>query len=624
MKAPIPLPEAICALAANEPGTVLLQTSRFDKENQCSYLFRNPVRILTATLSEELEELFQQMEEALAAGYFVAGFLAYEAGYALQKQAFHHHRSSNNPLAWLGVFGEPICFNHMLGDFSRIDVLKTTLPASSSELFTLKEVALDISPQEYAEKIQRIQEYIAAGATYQINFTDKIHLHTQASHVELYLALSRQQPVSYNASINTGDQQVLSMSPELFFRVQNGRITTRPMKGTWPRGRDITEDAIAALKLQNDEKNRSEHLMIVDLLRNDLGRICTTGSVRVDDLFSVERYPTLLQMTSTVSGKLPQSLPWIDIFRSLFPSGSITGAPKLSSMGIIREMEKVPRGIYTGSIGYISPTGDSVFNVAIRTLVHRDGQLSMGVGGGIVMDSNAEKEYAECRLKAAFLTHPQKHELIETMRWDNIFVRLDLHMERLQTSCEYFDFPFEPEQILNELDKLARAFYPLSRHRVRLTLDNRGRIKLSTSPLSDTSDTCRVTLASERTISSDAFLRHKTTRRALYDHSLAAAQANGFDEVLFLNEHGELTEGAISNIFLRSGDRLFTPPLNCGVLPGVFRRHLLEALPAAEECILFLSDLHKADAAYLCSSLRGMRRILNADSYLVDTASTES
>ena len=207
--------------------------------------------------------------------------------------------------------------------------------------------------------------------------------------------------MAYGALINIAGRSILSFSPELFFRVRSREITTRPMKGTWPRGLDTAEDALAALALHHDEKNRSEHIMIVDLLRNDLGRICATGSIRVDGLFRVERYPTLLQMTSTVSGKLRDGVGWHELFRSLFPSGSITGAPKISTMRIIRELEDSPRGIYTGAIGFIAPSGDACFNVAIRTLMMENGAATMGVGGGIVYDSDPAAEYAECQLKAA-------------------------------------------------------------------------------------------------------------------------------------------------------------------------------------------------------------------------------
>ena len=613
MKPHIPLPEAIYALVAESPGSVLLETSRFDAENRNSYLFLNPLRILTANSPTELASLFEQIEEALAENLFLAGFLSYEAGYVLQNLP-STHAPSDTPLAWFGVFTQPTVFDHTLGSFTGPSL--PTLPPPPQALqraFSPSDVALTLTPEHFAQKIHQIKDHIAAGATYQVNLTDRIHLSTTASPAELYLALSRQQPVAYSALLNTGSQQILSLSPELFFRIKDRRIITRPMKGTWPRGRDAAEDALAALELQNDEKNRSEHLMIVDLLRNDLGRICTTGSIRVDNLFSIERYPTLLQMTSTVSGTLPAKLAWIHIFRSLFPSGSITGAPKLSTIGIIRELEDTPRGVYTGAIGFIAPTGDATFNVAIRTLVHKSGRLTMGVGGGIVIDSDPATEYAECRLKAAFLTRPQPHQLIETMRWETTFVRLALHMERLQHSCDYFGFPFDPALICTRLEELAATFTPLTRHRVRLTLDHRGSVTLSSKPLLPTGDTCRVTLSGERTSSTDAFLRHKTTHRALYDRALAAAQADGFDDVLFLNERGEVTEGAISNLFVRRGGKLYTPPLTCGVLPGVFRRHLLEVVASAEERILTLEDLRNAEELYLCSSLRGLRKITHLD-----------
>jgi para-aminobenzoate synthetase/4-amino-4-deoxychorismate lyase len=418
--------------------------------------------------------------------------------------------------------------------------------------------------------------------------------------------------VAYGALVNLAGRSILSFSPELFFRVRDREIATRPMKGTWPRGLDVAEDALAALALHHDEKNRSEHIMIVDLLRNDLGRICSTGSIRVDDLFSIERYTTLLQMTSTISGTLRADAGWHEIFRSIFPSGSITGAPKISTMRIIRDLENTPRGIYTGAIGFIAPSGDATFNVAIRTLVLDDGAVTMGVGGGIVYDSDPAAEFAECQLKAAFLTRSQpSFELIETLLWRDGFTLLPLHLDRLRLSCDYFDRAYDSAEIESRLHALAATFAPLSRHRVRLTLDPRGQIALTHSPLAANApgtDTCRVTLAAERSLSSDVFLRHKTTHRPLYDRLFAAAQQAGFDEVLFLNEHDELTEGAISNLFVRIEGRLCTPPLASGVLPGVFRRHLLEAVPRAEERILTLADLRAADEIYLCNSVRGLRK----------------
>lgn len=620
MAQPTPLPESVPALVCETPGSVLLQTSRFDAKNYRSYFFLDPLRVLTAQTPDELPTLFAKIESALADGCTVAGFLSYESGYAMQGIA--GETAGDQPLGCFGVYREPSVFDHNTGSFSGppLPSLPPQQAAQRTPAFSVDEIALSLTPEDYRRKIEQIKEQIAAGATYQVNFTDRIRIRTGASPAELYLALSRQQPVAYGALVNLAGRSILSFSPELFFRVRDRQITKRPMKGTWPRGLDAAEDAIAALALHHDEKNRSEHIMIVDLLRNDLGRICSTGSIRVDGLFRVERYPTLLQMTSTVSGTLRDDAGWHEIFRSLFPSGSITGAPKISTMRIIRELEDSPRGIYTGAIGFIAPSGDACFNVAIRTLVVDKDSATMGVGGGIVYDSDPAAEYAECRLKAAFLTRAQPaFDLIETLLWSDGYTLLPLHLDRLRLSCDYFDRPFDAAEFEARLYALAATFAPLSRHRVRLTLDPRGQIALTSSPLAPNSapaaasDACRVTIAAERTSSTDVFLRHKTTHRPLYDRLFAAAERAGFDEVLFLNQRDEVTEGAISNIFVRIEGRLFTPPLACGVLPGVFRRHLLEAVPRAEERILKLADLEAAGELYLCNSVRGLRRITHLE-----------
>jgi para-aminobenzoate synthetase/4-amino-4-deoxychorismate lyase len=609
MTLPIQLPGTVPALVGETPGSVLLETSRFDAENYRSYLFLDPLRVLTANTGKELSGLFAQIEAALAAGCFVAGFLSYESGYWLQGIADESPRDL--PLGCFGVYRGPIVFDHNTGLFSGppLPTLPPQQAAQCAPAFSEDEVALSVAPEDYRRKIAQIKEWIAAGATYQVNFTDRIRLRNNASPADLYRALRRQQPVAYGALINLAARSILSFSPELFFRVRDREIATRPMKGTWPRGLDAAEDALATLALHHDEKNRSEHIMIVDLLRNDLGRICSTGNIRVDGLFSVERYPTLLQMTSTVRGTLRADIGWHEIFCSLFPSGSITGAPKISTMRIIRELEDTPRGIYTGAIGFIAPTGDACFNVAIRTLVVDKNSATMGVGGGIVYDSDPAAEYAECLLKAAFLTRSQPpFDLIETMLWRDGYALLPLHLDRLRHSCEYFDRAYDATEIEARLHALAATFAPLSRHRVRLTLDPRGQIALTNSPIAPNSSECKVTIARERTASTDVFLRHKTTHRPLYDRLFAAAQQSGFDEVLFRNERDEVTEGAISNIFVRIEGRLYTPPLASGVLPGVFRRHLLEAVPRAEERILTLADLRSADELYLCNSVRGLRK----------------
>ena len=283
MTQPTPLPPSISALAANTPNSVLLETSRFDADNHCSYLFLHPLRILAAHTPEEIPTLFHQIEQALAENLYLTGFLTYESGYSLQGIT-DDTTQHDLPLACFGVYREPIVFDHNTGLFSGPPMLPLPQPHSTQcePAFSDDEIALNLAPEDYRHKIEQIKERIAAGATYQVNFTDRIRLRTDVSPAELYLALRRQQPVAYGALVNLAGRSILSLSPELFFRVRDRKIVTRPMKGTWPRGLDAAEDALAALALHHDEKNRSEHIMIVNLLRNDLGRICSTGSIRVE------------------------------------------------------------------------------------------------------------------------------------------------------------------------------------------------------------------------------------------------------------------------------------------------------------------------------------------------------
>jgi para-aminobenzoate synthetase/4-amino-4-deoxychorismate lyase len=611
------LPESAPAAVAAQAGSILLETSRFDPSNQRSYLFLNPAETIVAHQLDEIPRVFARIEAALREGFHVAGFFSYECGTHFKRSAGASAEAGELPLAWLGLYRNPFVFDHALGRFEGpAPELPSAIPAQSDLDLIPRGLTLEIAPEEYGARILEIKEYIAAGDTYQVNFTDRVSFPVQATPSALYAALSRQQPVAYGAFLNVAGQHILSFSPELFFRIDGGRIVTRPMKGTMARGRDAAEDRLAALWLQNDEKNRSEHVMIVDLLRNDLGRICQTGSVVVEDLFSVEKYETLLQMTSTIAGVLRPGVGYYEIFRSMFPSGSITGAPKLRTMEIIRELEQRPRGVYSGAIGFISPGGSSVFNVAIRTMVMKDGLACMGVGGGIVADSDLRDEYRECQLKAAFLTRARpQFQLIETMLWEKEFRLLPLHLDRLEASAAYFDFSFDRDAVLKRLLALSDSFEDGTRQRVRLLLYANGKIAVDNSELQAEPDSLRVKISGQRTSSTNVFLRHKTTLREFYDHELAAARAEGFDELLFINENGELTEGAISNLFLERAGKLLTPPLACGLLPGVYRRHLLETRPNAEERVLTLADLRTADAVYLCNSVRGLRAVKSIGSW---------
>ncbi len=606
------LPNYLHSIVAGTPGSVLLQTSRFDASNRHSYLFLNPVETISAANLHEIPDLFRKIEQALASGFYVAGYLSYECGYHFERFEGVQLSPQALPLAWFGVYAQPFIYDHAKARFEDAAPLLTTeSPQQETPAPFTESATLTIPEDEYRAKIRKIKDYIQAGETYQVNFTDSVSAHTTSSAASAFAALSQSQPVAYSAFVNVADHHILSLSPELFFRIDAGRIVARPMKGTMPRGLDSAEDAQQSIKLQNDPKNCSEHVMIVDLLRNDLGRICNMGTIQVEDIFSVERYETLLQMTSTISGTLQSGLGYYDIFRSMFPSGSITGAPKIRTMQIIRELEQKPRGIYTGAIGFMSPNGSSVFNVAIRTIVLKNGAAHMGVGGGIVADSDPAEEYRECLLKAGFLTrHPRNFQLIETMLWENANLPfLRMHLDRLEASANYFSFPFDRTDVLARIARTTHQLQTGDSYRIRLLLDSSGNVSLTATKFTADTATVTICVSDEPTSSTDVFLRHKTTHREQYEREYAKARAGGFDEVIFMNERGEVTEGAISNIFVLQEGKLLTPPLSSGVLPGIYRRHLLETNPKAEERVLTMQDLESADAVFLCNSIRGMREV---------------
>lgn len=606
-------------MAAARAGSVLLQTARTDAENRKSLLFTNPAAVLHAQRLEEIAGVFAGIEQALRSGRYVAGFLSYEAGYhfdaaslrsaerlrSAEIPSFGHPGGDDLPLAWFGVYETPV---------EQDELANPQDEAEWGSAEAAGEAAVAVSLEEYTERIGRIQRYIEAGDLYQANFTMEVRLPWSGDARGLFERMLGNQPVAYGALVNTGNMQIVSASPELFFRKRGDRVTVRPMKGTARRGRNLAEDAERVAWLAADEKNRAENVMIVDLLRNDLGRICRTGSVEVTELFAIERYPDLLQMTSTVEGELRTETSWYEVFRALFPCGSITGAPKIRTMQVIRELEDGPREIGCGAIGYFDPDGGAVFSVAIRTAVLKDGEARMRVGSGITWDSDAASEYAECLLKAQFLTRTsERFELIETMLWSDGYFLLDLHLERLRDSATYFDFRCEVDDVRAKLIAAAASFPRGSRQRVRLLLSRAGRISITSQPLELMPRTIALMIADARVDSSDRFLRHKTTRRAVYDTALKQARALGFDDALFLNERGEVTECAVHNVVIAKGGRWRTPALDCGVLPGVYRRYLRSAHPEVEEALLTLEDVVSADRVYVFNSVRGLRRVRAVD-----------
>ncbi|HLF20504.1 MAG TPA: aminodeoxychorismate synthase component I, partial [Bacteroidota bacterium] len=491
------------------------------------------------------------------------------------------------------------------------------------EVASISSLRPSVTEPEYLKAVRKIKGYIEDGDTYQVNHTFKLKFDFSGSAADLYCRLRNAQHVAFSAFIRLEGSSILSFSPELFFRTEKNAITLKPMKGTSPRGRTLEEDQQMKSELSRSEKNRAENLMIVDLLRNDVGKIARTGTVKVSKFFEIEKYDTVFQATSTIRAKLRPGWTVAEIIRSLFPSGSVTGAPKIRTMQIINEVETEPRGIYTGAIGFVSPKRQSVFNVAIRTVVldHSSKTGEMGIGSGIVHDSIPEEEYRECFLKAKFLTEPREEfGLFETIRWDieKGWSLLSGHLRRLRNSARYFDFKFSSSSVASVLHNCEKDLRTQTKgsanYRVKITLERDGSVSATHSELKPLADRQLAALSGEKTYSRDRFLFHKTTNRRIYDESLRRAEALGLFDFIFLNENDELTEGARSNLVVRKGEKYYTPPVRCGVLPGVFRAGLFtrRGIPV-EEKALHVGDLEQADGVFLCNALRGMVKVQLVD-----------
>jgi para-aminobenzoate synthetase/4-amino-4-deoxychorismate lyase len=520
-------------------------------------------------------------------GTAAAGFVAYEAGHALEARLAPLRAApaaDEPPLLWFGLFDseEEVDAEALLPD-----------PAGA----WAGKARPQISRAEYESALAAVKAHILAGDVYQANLTFPAEVPVAGHPLALYAALRARARAGHGALLFTGAHWLLSLSPELFFTLEGGRVTTRPMKGTAPR--DADPAAFAA-----DPKQRAENLMIVDLLRNDLSRVARAGSVEVPALFAVETYPTILQLTSTVTADLEDGLGPIDLIRAIYPCGSITGAPKIRAMEIIDALEASPRGPYCGMIGRLAPDGEAAFNVAIRTLTLRDGArvARLGLGSGIVADSVAREEWRECLAKGAFVETDRRFDLIETMRFDpqDGVVDLDRHIERLKASADALDFAFDRHEARNELQA---ATFRAGPSRVRLMLGRSGALAIEMRPLERAPDEpVDVALAPLPVAPDDFRLRHKTSDRAFYDEARAAA---GTFETVFRDPEGFLTEGSFTSLFVERGGILVTPPLGRGLLPGILRARLIEEGRAEE------GDLVEADLAgtfYVGNAVRGLVR----------------
>lgn len=571
-----------------------------------SLLFTDPRVIIEAWRPEEAVDALARIEAGIASGLHAAGFLSYELGYVLEPRLARLMPDYRTvPLMWLGLYGPP---QQMTS--GEVDAWLSTHKRSGTYEFT--DVTRAWDRDGYLRRFAEVQEMIRAGDIYQLNLTFKSRFRLEGSPLTFYQDLRRRQRVEFGAIVDTGEATVLSASPELFVAQRGRVIETRPMKGTAPRAGTPEADTDARRILASDIKQRAENLMIVDLMRNDLGRKAEIGSVEVTDLFTVETYRTLHQMTSGIRARLAPGVGLADLMTAIFPPGSVTGAPKIRAMELIRQLETEPRGVYCGSIGHIAPDGQALLNVAIRTpVVFRDGRGEMGIGSGIVFDSEGEKEYDECLLKMQFLVDPPKpFELIETMLFDGRTIwLLERHLARLEASAHYFDFALDIDTVRQALAKEI-AGRQSQRLRIRLLLAEDGHIGVTSTPQPAQSPDAvmQFTISPTRLNSSDAFLYHKTTRRELYDREWKHyADTRGADEVIYLNERGELCEGSRTNLFVEKDGVLRTPELAAGLLPGTLRAELI-AEGSAREARLTYEDLLAADTIYLGNSVRGLIR----------------
>ncbi len=541
----------------------------------------------------DVPAVLAEVEAAVAGGLWAAGLVAYEAAPGFDPaMTVVAGPQGGTPPAWFALYeerGPAPAIERVAGEYQ------------------LGEWAASVDAKRYAAAVGRIREHIAAGDTYQVNYSMRLIAPFAGDPEALYRDLASAQSGGYGAFLDLGDRWVLSASPELFFEWRGDMLTTRPMKGTAPRGRWPEEDERRRRGLLASEKDRAENLMIVDLLRNDLGRVADFGTVEVESLFAAEQFDTVWQLTSTITGRARVGIGVADVFKALFPCGSVTGAPKIRTMELISELEAVPRGVYCGAVGFMAPPGAvgprAAFNVAIRTVeIDGDGRATYGVGGGITYDSTGAGEHEEALVKAAVLARAgEPFSLLETLRWDPAdgYWWLDRHLDRLRASAAYFGVPLDGGRVVAALAGAAGGSVPL---RVRLLVARSGEVEATIAPAPPAGAAVVVAVDDEPVDTASPWLYHKTTRRSVYD--AARARHPGVDDVLLVNGKGEVTESTVANVVARFGDAWVTPPIESGCLPGVHRRVLIEEGRVAERPIA-AAELADADELALVNSVRG-------------------
>ena len=559
-----------------------------DSQTPAPRFYHSPRKVIRADHPDDVEAAFAQLKDAHEAGYYLAGYISYELGLSFEdKLAARLDSEREHPLICFGVFDR---FNRS---------------APPELLYTATPKGVDVTPAwskaDYLKRFAQVKDYLRRGDCYQINLTFPMRGTYDGDPIALYASLRHRQRAKYGGFVRLGGPDLLSLSPELFFKKDGQNMSMRPMKGTLKRNSNMAIDTAQRDAMATDSKSRAENLMIVDLLRNDLSRLSKPGSVRVPELFALETYPTLHQMTSRVVSELRQGTTFRDLFQSLFPCGSVTGAPKIRAMEIIDELEDYPRGAYCGALGFVDPDGAACFNVGIRTLSLNGKNVTYPVGSGVVMDSHGIDEYAECLLKADVLA-VKDVSFIETIYWDSQvgYRNIGYHLTRLSKAVG------DNERMDNVIKTLADYSPVNNPARIRLSVDNADKIDISDTAFTPFKTPVKLAVSKHRLTPARQITAHKVSARDFYDGERSRLNRDhNIDEAIFLNEKDELCEGSFTSLFLEKDGRLLTPHISCGLLPGVLRACMIST-GQAEQAILKLEDLEHADAVYVGNSLRGL------------------
>ncbi|HKI79223.1 MAG TPA: aminodeoxychorismate synthase component I [Ignavibacteriaceae bacterium] len=592
--------EKILKQVINHKGSAFFYTPPIYR-NSKSFFFKKPLKTINSNSVKSFDKKLSEFEKSISGRTSGYCLINYEAGYSLEKR-LHNLLDKEVELFKGFVFK-----NTEISEFKSSSVIFDKIRSD----FNISNFRLNTTKRKYKKAIKEIKKHISEGDTYQVNFTVKGKFKLEGDIISFFKSLVFNQSAKYTAFISTGDKIIISISPELFFEQNERKILTRPMKGTISRGINQINDLQKKKELQNSKKNLAENVMIVDLLRNDFGRICEFGTVKTEQLFDIEKYESLYQMISTVKGNLRKEIKLPEIIKNIFPCGSITGAPKIRTMEIINELETGKRGTYTGGVGIVTKD-KTVFNVAIRTIeISKSGNGEIGLGSGIVWDSDPEEEYEETILKSRFLTEPLKEfQLFETMRFEKGRIKnLDEHLNRLKESADHFRFNFNSKSVLKKITKQISKLIPEEKKRIKVTLNKQGKANIEIFEYPVIPSKVKIAVSNKRISSTNKFQYFKTTNRQLYRAERTKYSKKGCFDVIFLNERGEIAEGGITNIFIRKGRNWLTPPILSGVLNGIERESFINVHKNVKEKEIYLRDLKSADEIILTNSLRGSIRV---------------